>query len=180
VRQHATTRRTVRGAAAALALAGLLAGCAARPGTAAMVDGRRIPESDITATFAEIGPALGSATQQSVLHALITEPTLSDIAGDLGSQVTDEQATDLLDEVFAGSEQRPDEFGPGSLAIARFQLALDAINAAEDQEAVGQDITDRLAALDVEVNPRFGTFEGATVAAPTTPEWIVGAVTPQQ
>lgn len=180
MRQHATTRRTVRGAAVALVLAGLLAGCAARPGTAAMVDGRRIAESEITATFDELGPVLGSATPQSILHALITEPTFSDIAGDLGTEVTDEHATDLLDEVFAGSEQRPDEFGPGSLAIARFQLALDAINAAEDQQAVGQDITDRLAALDVEVNPRFGTFEGATVAAPATPEWIVGAVTPQQ
>ena len=57
--QHATARRRIAGgAAAALTLVGLLAGCSSHPGAAAVVDGRTITSAELVTVVDELKPAV--------------------------------------------------------------------------------------------------------------------------
>lgn len=174
-----TARRRVAGALAAGAtLAGLLAGCSTHPGAAAVVDGHEISSAEFAATLEELEPVFGpgGVSPQVVLQTLVVEPTVVALAEENGLGVSQEDAIALLDASFDGvGAPRPESYTAGSVAIARWQLAWGNLQGAENGSEIGEDFTQRIADLDVEVNPRFGSYDAGTLTGPTTPSWIVGA-----
>ena len=175
--QHATARRKIVGAAAAaLALAGLLAGCTGQPGTAAIVDGRAIPTSDVVTVQNELKPALGDVNTQQVLDILIQEPTVVQLAVEHGVAVSDEEAKATLDTFFTANNQTPPAtFSPATMQVGLHQAAGQKLGNDANSAQIGKEFADRLAKLDVSVNPRFGTWDGSqgSIAASTAPSWVV-------
>lgn len=153
----------------------VLVGCAGQPGAAAVVDGTAVPVSDLRSAIDELGPYLNDVSATNVLTVLVHEPTIVEVAAEHGVGVSDEDAEALLDSVV--TQQTPDAdvtFSDASVAVARYSIALSKIQELPDADAVSQEVTERISALDVEVNPRFGTVEdGNTLVAPTTRPWIV-------
>ncbi|MBF0688965.1 MAG: hypothetical protein IR158_14515 [Cellulomonas sp.] len=172
------TRGRGRVVAAVVAAGGLLAGCSGQPGAAAVVDGRTITTAELAATQEELAPIFAGARAQDVLGVLITEPFALEVAADEGVGVNDEEARELLRTVsvqaLGEEEGSAREFGPGSLAVARYSLATAALQDLPGAQAAADRYQERVAAADIEVNPRFGEFtEGLVVAPPTTPSWVV-------
>lgn len=157
----------------------VLAGCAGQPGAAAVVDGTTIPTSDVRAATEELGPYLQDVSPANVLTVLVHEPTIVDVAAEHGVGVSDAEAQELLESVASQSDPDADvTFSPASLAVARYSLAYSRLQEREDAQEVLGEALERVAALDVEVNPRFGsTDDGNTVVAPTARPWIVVPVT---
>jgi hypothetical protein len=177
VTQHATARRKIVGAAAAaLALAGLLAGCTSKPGAAAIVDGRAIPTSDIVTVQDELRPAVGDVTTQQVLNILIQEPTVVQVASEHGDGVSDADAKATLDGFFTTNNLTPPaSYAPATMQVGLHQAAGQKLQADANSAAIGQEFNDQLAKVKVTVNPRFGTWDASQgqVAASTTPSWMV-------
>ncbi|SFK21034.1 hypothetical protein SAMN05216467_2526 [Cellulomonas sp. KH9] len=164
--------------AAAVVTGGLLAGCSTHPGDAAVVDGRAITTAELATTFEELTPIFQGAGPQDVLGVLITEPFATELAAEQGDGVSDQQALDLLrtvaERAVGEQEAARMEFGPGAVAIARYSLAVAALQDAPDPAAAVAEYQARVLDADIVVNPRFGEFTtDLGVAPPTTPPWIV-------
>ncbi|UZN04317.1 hypothetical protein [Cellulomonas sp. S1-8] len=159
---------------------GLLAGCSGQPGAAAVVDGRTITTAELATAYDELMPIFNGAGAQDVLGVLITEPFAAEVAAENGVGVNDEQALELLRSVAVqalGEEEGAAlEFGPGAMAVGRYSLAASALQDLPDADAAAAEYQERVAAADIEVNPRFGEFTDTfTVAPPTAPSWVVPA-----
>ena len=164
--------------AVAVVAGGLLAGCAGQPGTAAVVDGRAITTAELATAYEQLEPIFNGAGAQDVLGVLITEPFAAEVASEQGVGVNDEQALELLRSVAVqslGEEKgRALQFGPGAIAVGRYSLAASALQGLPDAQAAAEEYQGRVAAADIEVNPRFGEFtDDLVVAPPTPPSWIV-------
>lgn len=171
-------RRTVGAAGSLLLVAGVLAGCAdgARPGTAAVVDGRTIPASEVSDAMTQLSPLFNGATPQLILQVLIDEPTLTKLAADKGVGINDDEANQFLAQSFkSAGVPAPAHYSAGAMSIARYQLAANNVQGLSDSASAVADLQKRLQALKVTVNPRYGAFDPtqAAVAAPTASPWIV-------
>jgi len=177
VTQHATARRKIVGAAAAaLALAGLLAGCTGQPGAAAIVDGRVIPTSDVVTVQDELKPAVGDLTSQQVINILIQEPTVVQLASEHGDGVSEADAKTTLDGFFTSNNATPPaSYAPATIQVGLHQAAAQKLGNDTNSASIGQEFNDRLAKLKVDVNPRFGTWDPSqgSITASTTPSWMV-------
>ncbi|WP_028050867.1 hypothetical protein [Cellulomonas sp. URHD0024] len=164
-----------------LATAAVLAGCAGQPGAAAVVDGTPIPTSDLQTALDEIKPYVPGATPSAVLGALVVEPTVSAMAAEAGVGGSDEDAKAYLDAVVKNvSPEAHPTFSPASIAIGRYFVAFTNLSNLSNQNVVSDDITKRIADLDVEVNPRFGTLgEDNKVAPAVPPTWLVDPSAPK-
>ncbi|GIG38650.1 hypothetical protein [Cellulomonas phragmiteti] len=172
------TRGRVRVVAAAVVVGGVLAGCAGQPGAAAVVDGRTITTAELATAYEQLTPIFNGAGPQDVLGVLITEPFAAQVAADEGVGVNDEQAMALLRQVAvqAVGEERGAalEFGPGAIAVARYSLAASALQDLPDAQGAAEAYQERVAAADIEVNPRYGEFtDDLVVAPPAAPSWVV-------
>ena len=164
--------------AVAVVAGGLLAGCAGQPGTAAVVDGRAITTAELATAYEQLEPIFNGAGAQDVLGVLITEPFAAQVAAEKGVGVNDDEALELLRSVAVqslGEEKgKALEFGPGAIAVGRYSLAASALQGLEDAQAAAEDYQGRVAAADIEVNPRFGEFtDDLVVAPPAAPSWVV-------
>ena len=175
--QHATARRRIAGgAAAALTLVGLLAGCSSHPGAAAVVDGRTITSAELVTVVDELKPAVPDVTAALVLNTMIQEPTLVQLASDKGYGVSDDDAKSTLDEFFTqAGVTPPSSYSPATLEVGLHQAAATKLNAATDLTDINTEFGNRLDALDVTINPRFGTWSDYQVGDPVSPSWIVAA-----
>ncbi len=169
--------RTALLAGAALAAAAVLGGCAGTPGAAAVVDGRAIPASDVQIAVEQIGGLFQGVSTQTVTSVLIQEPVIVELAADNGVGVSDTQARDLLrSAATASGTTLPEDLAPATIAVARYVQASGALRDAQNAPELAQEFSDRLAELDIEVNPRFGVLlPDANIEAPPVREWIVGA-----
>jgi hypothetical protein len=167
---------SVRRSLAVLALGAALvsAGCSVnRAETAAVVDGNVITEGQLQVAMAQINsmdPALlqEPLTPSGALTALVQAPVVLDVLGDKGIVVSDTLAT--------REAQGRGVANPSGETLQVIRLA-SAITAAQQSgqitEADGAAITEAMGALDVEVNPRYGTFAPETASIQlTAPEWI--------
>jgi hypothetical protein len=154
-----------------------LAGCAGQPGAAAVVDGTAIPTSDVSAALDELEPWFQGVTTTNVLAVLVQEPTIVELAAEKGVGVSDEDAEALLDQVVQQKVQGATAtFTDPSLAVARYSIAYTNLQGLPESDGIGEEIDARLRALDVEVNPRFGSLEdGNQVAAPVAAPWLVAS-----
>ena len=162
-------------AALALGAALVLAGCGGPAGAdrAAVVDGRVISETSLQTAMAEVNsmdPALLQAklTPTGTLTALVQAPVVLKYLDGLGVKVSDTVAT--LDAQNRGVAE------PADSTIEIIKLA-SAISAAQGDgkltDADAAELTQQLQALDIDVNPRYGTFNPQTASIElTTPGWV--------
>ena len=171
-----TRRRAARTAVTLAVGAALLTGCGQTPGTAAVVDGRAISESTLQEAVDELGTLVPQGiTAQQVLINLIAAPYLLDAAVEAGAGVSEAEAVQLAEQLAtqAGVPALP-ELGEGSMAVLRATLAQQKLaqdpGAAEIFAAFEED----LAGADVELSPRYGTFDIASPVGIVAPErpWI--------
>lgn len=158
-----------------LAAALTLGGCTSHPGAAAVVDGRTISTSTVDRATRELNE-LFTVDPRGVLTMLIVAPVYLDEASGLGIGKSREEARDYLADVAQVNDLDLDldTVSDATLDILAFDMAVQEMRLLIDTEDLGERLRSRIDALDVEVNPRFGSFEGSVVSA-TTPEWIVQA-----
>jgi hypothetical protein len=174
------SRTAIRMLVGALLAVTVLTGCSVRPGAAAIADGRVISQDELARAHAELGPLLQSPPSPAqVLTVLIIEPVVVKAAEDNGVGVSVDQARAQLATWAsnAGVAALP-EYGPGTVAAARFQLASTALqNLSNASDVIGA-VSDQIAKESVSVNPLYGTWDAknAGVTALTFP-WIAGSPT---
>ena len=170
-----SARARAAGVLVALATTAGLAGCTGQPGAAAVVDGTAIATSDVEAALTELEPWFQGVTTTNVLAVLVQEPTVVALAEEKGVGVSDEDAQALLDQVVQQKvADATATFTEPSLAVARYSIAYSNLQDLPEADAIGDEIDTRLRALDIEVNPRFGSLEdGNQIGAPVPAPWIV-------
>lgn len=155
------TPRLLAAAVAAAAL--LLAGCG-NANTAAVVEGNRITESGVLAAAEQANTVASQPMEpRQVLAQLIIQPTVLEVLAERGVTVTDAAARSVLSEV--------GDPAPYLLDIVKLNLGINQLTEDERTEAIA-----RIQDLDVEVNPRYGTFDpesGLITAADA--DWIADA-----
>jgi hypothetical protein len=173
------SRTAIRMLVGALLAVTVLTGCSIRPGAAAVVDGRVIPQSELARAHEELGALLGDPSAAQVLTVLIIEPLFVKAAEENGVGASVDDARKLL---ASAAEQNkltdvPD-YGDGAIAVARFSLANSALQNLSNSSDVLTALNDQIAKEDVSVNPMYGTWDGAGegVKAVAFP-WISGATT---
>lgn len=167
-------RVTLLGAAGAVAV---LAGCAAQPGAAAVIDGRRIEMSAVQQASLELGSVLQSSTPTVVLTQLLIAPSVQQVAAEAGVAVSEEEARETAATVAqnAGAEQVP-EFSATSVEVVRTLLALQNLQQEADADAHVEAILADVAASDIQVTPRLGTWSSSpTGIVPETYPWLTEA-----
>lgn len=171
-----SVRRCVAALAAGAAL--VLAGCGspAGPDRAAVVDGRVISETSLQAAMAEVNamdPQLLQAklTPTSTLTALLQAPVVLPYLADKGVVVSDSVARQ------DASKRGIDDPSDSTIEIIKLASAISTAQsdgALTDTDSVA--LTQKLQALDVVVNPRYGTFDPQTLSVQlTTPGWVTSA-----
>jgi hypothetical protein len=174
---------SVRRSAAVLALGAALAttGCGATSADrAATVDGTVISESDLQTTMREVNamePALvqNALSPSSTLTALVQAPVVLDVLAGKGIAVSDSVARRTATE---RGLRDPSE---GTLQIVRLATAIgNAQQGGQITESDAATLQERLGALDVTVNPRYGAFDPQTASVQLTqPGWITSPDAPQ-
>lgn len=161
-------------AGATLAVAAL-AGCSAgqAPGVAAEVNGSRIT-SDYLSDAAGLNDYLQTPmTNSQLLAVLIQARAALPAAERAGVGVSAEQASALLAEIDEDVKRPAIKNNPATVELARLMLLQQ--NASGDSKAQGV-VMDTLASLtseNVEVNPRFGSWDGTRGSlTPTVPAWV--------
>lgn len=165
---------------AAALVAAALSGCgSASPGAAAVVGDRQIDVGSLQQAHRDLQvlPVQGEVTQSQVLSLLVISDVVLEEASSRGVAVS---ASDARNQVRALLETDDDQpIGPEAaralqtlLAVQRIGGELPQDQAVEAQEAV----VERLQAMDVEVNPRYGRFDPdrATIVATQHP-WLAAA-----
>lgn len=174
-----SVRRTV--AALVLGAALATAGCGATTADrAAVVDGSVISETELQAAMREVNgmePALlqQPLTPSGTLTALVQAPVVLAVLAEKGVAVSDSVARQ------AAAQRGLREPSEATLQIVRLATA---IGTAQEQglvtEAEATEVNTRLAALDVEVNPRYGTYDAQAASIQLTqPSWITTTDTQQ-
>ncbi|NLF05175.1 MAG: hypothetical protein GX593_09295 [Actinomycetales bacterium] len=163
-------------AATALVAALVLGGCTAQIGAAAVVDGQAISTSTLDRTTRELND-LFSVNTRDVLSMLIIAPSYLEGAAANGVAKSREQARDYLVELKVNdptSGLDPAGFSDATLDLVRFDLALREMSTLANAQEIGVSIQEKVTALDVQVNPRFGEFsaEQSAITA-VSPEWLV-------
>ncbi len=155
----------VRRVAAALALGVALAtaGCGtAEAGRAATVDGRVITEDEVQTAQSQINTAFPDAnlTTDDVLTRLINAPYVLDFAAQQGNP---QSASVARSNFPAGMDPAPE-----TIELLRGQYALQFLQQAGQQIPV-----ETFQKLQVEVNPRYGSYDASTAAvAASLPTWV--------
>jgi hypothetical protein len=172
-------RKTLIGVVAALAAVSLLTGCEGRAGAAAVVDGRVIATSDVSAALGDLAPVAPSLTALGVVRMLAAEPMLEKIGSERDITVTDQDATDLLDSVFTGKDlDVPSSYSSASVVVGRYSVLLNDLEATDDVDAAVQELSDMFDGADISISPRFASEDAdGGFAEPTAPAWIVSPTT---
>ena len=165
-----------RGLAAVAVLAGLVvSGCGTHPGAAAVVDGQRISENEVARAIEDFTAVTGQPVDAPMmLGTLIVAPIMVDVAAQHGVAASDAEAAALLDEqAQLNDREAPEDYSQGVLQVATMTIVQQGLAQASDPEGVVNEITERINSADVEVSPRYGTFDpsGGQIATEPLP-WI--------
>ncbi|WP_098469432.1 hypothetical protein [Serinibacter salmoneus] len=149
--------------------------CTQQPGTAATVEGERITQAELAATVEDLDTLNGMASDPGqVLTSLIFAPVVVTASGDAGVGVSQAEATALLDEVAATAGLEPWDYAPGTIQIAELQLVSQYTASVA---GLNEEIAVRAAEADVEVNPLYGEWSGASGVQPTQWPWLLEPAT---
>lgn len=154
-----------------LAAALLLTGCG-RPGTAATVDGERITDAQVTRLVDDLSKLTTSAvTPSNALSTMVVSPTILDVAESAGVGVSTAQALELLDTSAAQLQVEPWDYSPELIEYARVGLVSQTLQASPETAGA---VSEQLTELDVDVNPRFGSWDAGTLSPASWP-WLISA-----
>jgi hypothetical protein len=163
-------------------------GSEAHPGAAAVVGGERIEVSTVQAKVKDVRAAQQRSPQsaqlikdsgqlsRAKLYDLIVERVVQRAADDAGVAVSRKEIQDgrtALVQQSGGEEQlaamylqqrgvAPDQLGDvvrRDIMVSKLAEALGATNTPEGQQKLNQAFTAAAKALDIDVNPRFGTWD---------------------
>lgn len=146
-------RRRAALAALPLAAALFLTGCG-RPGTAAMVDGVRITDSQVGVVTSELTTLQATNTPQAALTNLVVAEGFLPTLEATGSGASEQDGIAWLDTVAAQVGAEPWDYSPELVLIARFQVASGKIT-----EAGVAAMQERMETFDPTINPRFGEWD---------------------
>lgn len=152
----------------------LLAGCAGDPSAAAVVDGRTITRAEVEAAQDDLSGGGGVSAGQ-VLWTMAIAPLYIDAAAQEGVGISsDEARAALAENPDAGGADG--EIDPATVEIARAIFSATELEGLDNAGDVLGEVNERIAALDVRVNPRYGRLDQATgTLEHSLPAWIVGA-----
>lgn len=161
--------------AAALTGAAVLAGCSATPGVAARTDDRSISQERLEQTQRDLSTIVAEPEAGPVLLMLVVAPIYIEAAAENGVGVSEDEARTVIEEnaIQAGLDPVP-EFGEGAVEVVRFTMAAQAVQGLDDADEVFADIQEQVGALDLDINPRYGTLDTTQMSiAPEPLPWIV-------
>lgn len=168
--------RRIRTLGALAATAALLAGCSTLPGTAAVVDGARISESDVADATAMFGRVLGATPNPAaVLDALVKEKVVTPVAGEFDLVASDGEVVDYLNQyaVSAGGEVLDkSEFPASGLAAGRYLAIMERMSSDENAVEISGQMLAAFQDADIELSPRYGTYDENGVLSASTFDWI--------
>lgn len=161
--------KAVKARTIALALAGVLAlsACSGTSSaqTAAVVDGRVITEQQVREATEQINAAFKPEqplTAAQALTLLIRAPYINKAAADAGKAQSESAAR-------AAFKDYPETPSDTTVEILQAEASLQQID-----DAGRQKLTKEFAALQMTVNPRYGTFDASQAAVVAdTPNWLV-------
>ncbi|KRE43939.1 hypothetical protein [Knoellia sp. Soil729] len=158
-------RTTVLALASVLALSACSGTTSAQ--TAAVVDGRVITEQQVRVATEQINKAFKPEqplTADQALTLLIRAPYINEAAAKAGAPQSRSAAR-------AAFKDFPEEPSDATVEILQAEASLQQID-----DAGRQDLTKKFAAIDMTVNPRYGTFDPSVAAViPDQPNWLVSA-----
>lgn len=162
-----STSRLLKVVTAVLIAVLALGACSARPGTAAVVDGRTITEAELAAAATELNVFLNLASTD-VLAMLILVAPRAEVATENGLTYSDDTVQQALADAYANAgHPAPARFAESTLVAARSILLDQQLS----QSQFAAEVRERAAGMDVELNPRYGTWTpGGPVQV--SPEWI--------
>ena len=154
-----------------IALAGLLAlsACAGTTSaeTAAVVDGRVITEQQVREATAQINKAFKPEqplTAAQTLTLLIRAPYINEAAAAAGRAQSVTAARAALKDF-------PETPAESTVEILQAEASLQQVD-----DAGRQALTQKFAELDMEINPRYGTFDAQQASlVPHQPNWMVAS-----
>lgn len=161
----------------AAALTAVLAGCSAlgQPGSAAVVDGRLVDEAEVHTVTAELRDFLGeeAVAPALVVYLWVIREPVETLAAERGLSISPEQAEDA----WLATRERPDGERVTSLdpATAETLAVIEMYDIlVQDDQATAQ-LAERIADLDVDVNPRYGAIDETSEVRPVVPippDWL--------
>ena len=154
-------------AVAGVAVAALLAGCSAHPGTAAIVDGRTISQEYLDETYDDANAQGIAIDKPTMLVLIIAAPYFIEAADESGVGVSVGEARTAAESLTEGA-------GAGFVEFLRLQLALQNLRNLPDGDAMILEIDQRVRALEMDINPRYGELNPDTAEIARAPvPWIV-------
>lgn len=134
-----------------------LAGCAPSASTAANVAGTLISESTLTETVDGCAALGVDQSRQTMLNVLVVGEVAKQAARQMGVQI--DQAA--IDEAAAADPQiKALMANPGCARAVETNVVVSLLVPKVDQP----ELMDNIAAIDVQVNPRYGVWDPATAA----------------
>lgn len=170
--------RSVRrsGAVAVALVAGLLAGCTAQPGVAAVIGDRKVSQSELETASGQLAPILNTVDTGTLILAIVLSPEMLDAAAEQGVAVSAEAARDQMDQVAEAVEAEPTDWSPLAVEIIQVVLAGQALGTSPTGIQALQEAERAALEQDVELNPRYGTMDPETGRiSPMDLPWIVPA-----
>ena len=150
------------------------------PGAAAVVDGQKIPERDISTAVSQWQPVVQQQlTPATMLSTVIRAPIVLEVAADHGISASEEDGAAYLDSLAEQSQIEPPEtYADITIEVARMQMVLGTLNSGQvNTDGIAEELTERTNALDVTVNPRYGEWDAQAASggfiAPVTPDWLI-------
>lgn len=156
----------------------LLAGCTARPGVAAVVDGEPLRESTLAETVTQLH-VFSDAPPRSVLQALVVSPFWREAAAEVGVAASEDEGRAHLDGIFeqAGAREPEGGYATGLLDIARVVVSQEkSVEAGLDGE-LGALAERLILAATIEVSPRYGEWSSQGIT-PVARDWFVTPAEP--
>ena len=158
----------IRKAALVVMLAGSLAACGSfKADNAVTVNGQTFTETDVQATTQQLAPSFQNLTTAQTVQTLAVAPVILDLANTHGIVVTDEAALAALPGVRDAED--------GTLEIARSIVAWQRLT--QSVRGIEQEFQQAVGAADIELNPRYGSFNPKTGFGPANENWIANPPT---
>lgn len=160
-------RAAVAGGALALGMLALTGcGAAGSPGVAAVTNGQAVTESmvdDVMADFEKVG-AGGQIQRGTVVAMLAMRPVIMDVGAQSGAALGEEAVRAAL------RDQVPN-VSDATVAFQQTQSTAGALT--QDQLPTFEQ---RLQSADIEVSPRYGSFDPQQGFVPSNPNWLQPAM----
>jgi hypothetical protein len=169
-------------AATALVAALVLGGCSSQSGAAAVVDGEQISTATLDRTTRELQELFGPQVQsRQVLTMFSIAPSYLEAAAENGVAKSREEARDYLANIAASQAASEGSatvdvsgFSDATFDIFRFDMAVQELGMLANSQEIGAQLQERVAGLDIDVNPRFGEFSVENnIVLPLSHDWLV-------